>query len=73
MIEYVIEICKDKGLESIYGIMLPDNRRAIRVMKDMGFTIEYRDDDTVKGTLNLKMEEHGSAIPRDEDAGSNIS
>jgi acetyltransferase len=73
MIEYVIEICKDKGLESIYGIMLPDNRRAIRVMKDMGFTIEYRDDDTVKGTLNLKMEEHGSAIPRDEDAGSSTS
>jgi acetyltransferase len=60
MIEYVIEICKDKGLETIYGIMLPDNRRAIGLMKDMGFTIEDREDDTVKGTLNLKEEEHCS-------------
>ena len=68
MIEYVIEICKDKGLETIYGIMLPDNRRAIRVMKDMGFTIEYRDDDTVKGILNLREEERGSKGTQEEDA-----
>ena len=68
MIEYVIEICKDKGLETIYGIMLPDNRRAIRVMKDMGFAIEYRDDDTVKGILNLREEERGSKGTQEEDA-----
>jgi len=68
MIEYVIEICKDKGLETIYGIMLRDNRRTIRVMKDMGFIIECGDDDTVKGTLNLKEEEHGSATTPDEAA-----
>lgn len=68
MIEYVIEICKEKGLETIYGIMLPDNRRAIRVMKDMGFVIEYRDDDTVKGTLNLREEEHGSQKTPDRKA-----
>ncbi len=60
MIEYVIEISKDKGLETIYGIMLPDNRRAIKVMKEMGFVIEYLDDGTVKGTLDLREEEHGS-------------
>jgi len=68
MIEYVIEICKEKGLETIYGIMLPDNRRAIRVMKDMGFVIEYRDDDTVRGTLNLREEEHGSQKTPDRKA-----
>lgn len=66
MIEYVIEICKDKELESIYGIMLPDNRRAIRVMKDMGFAIEYCDDGTVKGTLNLKEEENRSRSTQGE-------
>jgi acetyltransferase len=66
MIEYVIEICKDKGLETIYGIMLPDNRRAIGVMKDMGFTIEYRDDGTVKGTLNLREEERCFKGTQDE-------
>ena len=68
MIEYVIEICKDKDLESIYGIMLPDNRRAIRVMKDMGFAIEYCDDGTVKGTLNLKEEENRSKSTQGESA-----
>jgi RimJ/RimL family protein N-acetyltransferase len=71
MIEYVIEICKEKRLEMIFGIMLPDNRRAIRVMKDMGFVIEYRDDDTVKGTLNLREEEHGSQKTSDKEAASN--
>jgi len=66
MIEYVIEICKEKGLESIYGIMLPDNRRAIRVMQDMGFAVEYCDDGTVKGTLNLREEEQGSKKTHDK-------
>ena len=36
--------------------MLPDNYRAINLMRKMGFTIERVDEDTVKGTLNLKEE-----------------
>jgi RimJ/RimL family protein N-acetyltransferase len=36
--------------------MLPDNKRAIELMKKMGFTIEYIDNNTVKATLNLKEE-----------------
>jgi acetyltransferase len=60
MVDYMIEICKDKGLETIYGVMLPDNYRAIGLMKKMGFTIEYLDDGTVKATLNLREEELGS-------------
>ncbi len=59
MVDYMIEICKDRGLETIYGIMLPDNHRAISLMKKMGFNIEYLDDGTVKATLNLKEEELG--------------
>lgn len=57
MLDHMIEICKDKKLEAIYGIMLSDNYRAINLMKKMGFVIEYLDDGTVKGTLNLKEEE----------------
>lgn len=57
MLDHMIEICKDKKLETIYGIMLGDNYRAINLMKKMGFAIEYLDDGTVKGTLNLKEEE----------------
>jgi hypothetical protein len=35
-------------------------------MKDMGFVIEYRDDGTVKGTLNLREEERCSQKTPDE-------
>jgi acetyltransferase len=56
MVDYMIEICKDRGLEMIYGIMLPDNHRAISLMKKMGFNIKYVDDGTVKAILNLKEE-----------------
>ncbi len=57
MLDYMIEICKDRDIETIYGIMLPDNYRAIRLMKKMGFAIKYLDDSTVRATLNLKEEE----------------
>jgi acetyltransferase len=60
MLDFMIEICKDKKLETIYGVMLADNYQAIRLMKKMGFTIEYLNDGTVKGTLNLKEEELGN-------------
>jgi acetyltransferase len=53
MVDHMIEICRDKGLETVYAFMLPDNRRAIRLLKKMGFTIEYAADVT-KATLNLK-------------------
>jgi len=52
----MIEICKDIGLEQVYGLMLKDNYRAIELMKKMGFATEYVNHDTVKATLNLKEE-----------------
>jgi acetyltransferase len=60
MLDFMIEICKDKKLETVYGIMLPDNYRAINLMKKMGFTVERIDADTVKGTLNLREEDQKS-------------
>ena len=57
MVDHVIEICKDMKVEMLYGIMLPDNYRAINLMKKMGFALKYQDDGTVQGTLNLKEEE----------------
>jgi acetyltransferase len=60
MLDYMIEICKEKKLETIYGVMLPDNYIAINLMKKMGFTIERIDVDTVKGTLNLQEEDQKS-------------
>jgi len=55
MVDHMIEICRDKGLETVYAFMLPDNYRAIRLLKKMGFTIEYAKDVT-KASLNLKEE-----------------
>jgi acetyltransferase len=57
MVDYVIEICKDMGVETLYGIMLPDNYRAINLTRKMGFELKYMEDGTVKGILNLKEEE----------------
>lgn len=52
----MIEICKDKGLETLYGMILHDNTRAIRLMREMGFKIEHIDEETVRVTLTLKEE-----------------
>ena len=53
MLDHMIEICKDKGLHNVYALTLPDNYRAIRLLKQRGFTIQYRNDEA-KATLNLK-------------------
>ena len=62
MVDYMIEICKDKKLETIYAMMLGDNYRAINLMKKMGFAIEYVGDSTVKGTLNLEGETGSQSV-----------
>ena len=56
LVDYVIEICKERGLESVYGVMLPENRKAIELMKNLGFQLKYMEDGTIRGTLNLKEE-----------------
>jgi acetyltransferase len=63
IVDYVIEIAKEMGIETIYAIMLPDNYRALNLTKKMGFKLEYLDDGTVKGILNLKEELLGARCP----------
>ncbi|PVX27856.1 MAG: hypothetical protein CW716_00105 [Candidatus Bathyarchaeum sp.] len=57
MVDYMIEISKEKNLETVYALMLKDNYRAIKLLKKMGFTIQ-REEDVTKATLNLKEENH---------------
>jgi acetyltransferase len=57
LVDYAIEICKDMNVEGLYAIMLPDNYRAIGLMKKMGFNVNYMEDGTAKGVLNLREEE----------------
>ena len=66
MVDYVLEICADMKLETIYAIMLADNYRAIGLMKKMGFTVKYMDDGTVKGTLNIREEEVKCIEPKND-------
>jgi acetyltransferase len=57
MVDYVLDIAKEKGVENVYAIMLPDNYRALNLTKKMGFNLEYLSDGTVKGILDLKNED----------------
>ncbi|VVB84714.1 Acetate--CoA ligase [ADP-forming] I [uncultured archaeon] len=57
LVDYIIEISKDKNLETIHAVMMQDNYRAIGLMKEMGFNLEFPSDGTVKAVLNLKEEE----------------
>ncbi|HLN44748.1 MAG TPA: GNAT family N-acetyltransferase [Candidatus Sulfotelmatobacter sp.] len=56
MVDYVLDIAKDMGVETAFSIMLQDNYRALSLTKKMGFTLEYCTDGTVKGVLDLKDE-----------------
>ncbi|MEM2146320.1 MAG: bifunctional acetate--CoA ligase family protein/GNAT family N-acetyltransferase [Candidatus Jordarchaeaceae archaeon] len=54
MLDYIIEIARDKNLESIYGLILRDNYRAIELFKKKGFTIDVSSvKKIVKATLVL--------------------
>ncbi len=57
MVDYVLDIAKEMKVETVYCIMLPDNYRALSLTKKMGFKIEYSNDGTVKGILDLKAED----------------
>jgi ribosomal protein S18 acetylase RimI-like enzyme len=57
LVDYSLDLAKEKGIKSVYAIMLQDNYRAISLTKKMGFSIEYLSDGTVKGTLDLAGED----------------
>ena len=60
MVDYVLDIAKEKGVENVYAIMLRDNYQSFKSTKKMGFNIEYLSDGTVKGILDLKDEDMDS-------------
>jgi acetyltransferase len=57
MVDYTLDIAKEKGVENVYAIMLLDNYRALSLVKKMGFDIKYLNDGTVRTDLDLKNEE----------------
>jgi acetyltransferase len=54
MMDCIIEIAKDMNLESVYGLILRDNSRAIDLFKEKGFLVDYSSiKKVVKTTLEL--------------------
>jgi acetyltransferase len=47
LVDMLIGIGEEKGLESIYGIVLPDNRKMIDLCRALGFDIKYGRDEVV--------------------------
>jgi acetyltransferase len=56
MVDYTLDIAKEMGVENVMSIMLQDNYRALSLTKKMGFSLEYLNDGTVKGILDLREE-----------------
>lgn len=57
MVDYAIEVARDMGVETLYAIILPDNSKAINLLRNMGFTIKIQEDGNLKAVLSLKEEE----------------
>jgi len=54
LIDLLIEIANEKNLDSIYGIILPENSVMIQLCEKMGFTIK-RSGEEVIANLNLTL------------------
>jgi GNAT superfamily N-acetyltransferase len=66
MVDYTLDIAKEKGVEKVYAVILSDNYRALTLTKKMGFNLEYLSDGTVKSTLDLKNEDSDNrCTPKD--------
>ncbi|MEM3596833.1 MAG: bifunctional acetate--CoA ligase family protein/GNAT family N-acetyltransferase [Candidatus Bathyarchaeia archaeon] len=53
LVDYIIEICKEMGLRTMYGIVSTNNSRMIHICTKRGFHMEPYGEDLVKATLNL--------------------
>ena len=61
LVDMLIEIADEKGLESIYGIVLPENKRMISLCKKLGFDIKYGPEEVVV-ELRLRGREEASPV-----------
>jgi len=53
LVQHMINICKEKKVETIYSFILPNNYGSIRFLKRLGFTMDYSYNEQIKATLNL--------------------
>ncbi len=53
LMDVIVGIAKEKGLDSIYGVTMNENLRMINLARRLGATIERYNEDEVKMTLDL--------------------
>jgi len=53
LVDMLVEVAKEKGLETIYGDIMPENLKMIRLCEKLGFTIR-RERESVIAELKLK-------------------
>ena len=53
LLDNLIGVAQDKGLRSIYGIVLNDNRKMLGLAKKLGFTTRRLSDEESRVTLEL--------------------
>lgn len=58
MMDYILEVARDKGISKIYASMLATNKRMIHMFEKRGFKISREDFETYRAELDLD-----SAIP----------
>lgn len=54
LLDLVIGIAAEKGLENIFGIILTDNKKMLKMCEDLGFTIKHLPDGISRAELGLK-------------------
>jgi acetyltransferase len=54
LIDMMIGIAQEKGLEKIFGMVLTDNSKMLRTCEDMGFTVSHLLDGISMVELDLK-------------------
>ncbi|HUV80117.1 MAG TPA: bifunctional acetate--CoA ligase family protein/GNAT family N-acetyltransferase [Candidatus Bathyarchaeia archaeon] len=54
LVDSLIGIAQEKGLKKIYGTVLTDNYRMLRISEELGFSIEQMPDETSRVDLALK-------------------
>ena len=73
MVDYMIEICKEKNPETIYAVMRTDNPQAIHLLKKMDFKLEFIGDGTIKAILDLEKEQEENTIIQGKNQTDKIS
>ncbi len=66
LVDHVLDIAYEMGVEKVYSLMLTDNYRARSLMQRMGFELSFSNDGTVEGTLQLRPDRAASAPPSKE-------